>query len=86
MYMTHNSYYPMSFPPKENFLDETLSIANFCKNVVFGARITWHHPHLRSKIGYACSFGFQVMHPLFRVKRCLEGFLMYRMIGDSIRT
>jgi len=25
MYMTHNSYYPMSFPPKENFLDETLT-------------------------------------------------------------
>jgi len=22
--MTHNSYYPMSFPPKENCLDETL--------------------------------------------------------------
>ena len=22
--MTHNSYYPMSFPSKENFLDETL--------------------------------------------------------------
>jgi len=26
MYMTHNSYYPMSFPPKENFLDETLAV------------------------------------------------------------
>jgi len=24
-YMTHNSYYPMSFPTKENFLDETLT-------------------------------------------------------------
>jgi len=24
--MTHNSYYPMSFPPKENFLDETLTV------------------------------------------------------------
>ena len=26
MYMTHNSYYPMSFPLKENFLDETLKV------------------------------------------------------------
>jgi len=25
--MTHNSYYPMSFPPKENFLDETLLLS-----------------------------------------------------------
>ena len=60
-----------------------VSIANICKNIVFGARIAWHHPHLRSK---PCYFEVQVMHPLFSVERCLEGFLMYRMIGDSIRT
>jgi len=27
--MTHNSYYPMSFPPKENFLDETLLLVMY---------------------------------------------------------